>query len=88
MTTGTKLRTFCFTFTLSLADYLSDEQLDELCGKVLATGCDDASVHTSGNTVYLSFGREAEEQEDAIRSALKAVREAGYIVARIEIDRP
>ncbi len=82
------MQTFDFTFTLSIADYLSHDELDELCGKVLATGCDDASLHTSGKAVYMSFHREGEEQEDAISSALKAVRKAGYSVTKIEIDRP
>jgi hypothetical protein len=85
MATQTELRTFRFTLTLSIATYLSDEELDELCGKVLATGFDDASLHTSGPTVYLSFDREAADLGDAISSAVKAVERAGLGVSNIEI---
>ncbi len=85
MVTQTALKAFQFTITLEITTYLSDEELDELCGKVLATGCDDASVHTSGPTVYLSFDREAADLGDAIASAVKAVEPAGLGVSNIEV---
>ena len=86
MATQTELRTFRFTLTLSVATYMSDEEPDELGGKVLATGCDDASLHTSGPTVYLSFDREAADLGDAIASAVKAVEWAGLGVANVEVS--
>jgi hypothetical protein len=52
---------------------------------VLATGCDDASLKSSGPTAYLSFDREASDLADAISSAVKAVERAGLGVSHIGI---
>jgi hypothetical protein len=96
MSTATQ-RTYLFTVTLAGVpmppDDLTDSEwsdrmavvLDELCGRVLAAGCDDSTVHSEGATVYLDFHREAETLGDAIGSAVKALEAAGYGVARVDV---
>ncbi|MEO6808248.1 MAG: hypothetical protein ABI353_03960, partial [Isosphaeraceae bacterium] len=58
---------------------------DELQGELLKTGCDDASLWSEGETIFLDFSREAESLGDAIGSAIKDVERAGLDVARIEV---
>jgi hypothetical protein len=70
-------------FTMTLAGVT--EMTDELIGKLLEVGCDDASLWSEGLVVYLHFHREAESLGDAVGSALKDVARAGVNVARVEI---
>lgn len=73
-------------FTLTLAK-ISDPT-DELQGAILKAGCDDASLWSEEEAVYLDFSRESESLGDAIGSAIKDVERAGYAVARVEVDIP
>ena len=102
MTTRTEtepaLKTYRFTFTLggipaapaglSDAEFNDrmDELMDELCGRVHAAGCDDASLSARGQTFFLGFDREAESLGKAIGSAVEDVVSAGLAVARVEVD--
>ena len=47
------LKTYRFTLALSGVS----EMTDELQGRLLEIGCDDASLWSEGDTVYLSFDR-------------------------------
>ena len=75
-------RVYDFTFTLVGVDELTVEVADVL----YEAGCDDASPHSEGPTVYLDFHREAKSLGDAIGSAVKDVERAGFTVARVDID--
>jgi hypothetical protein len=60
--------------------------MDEICGAVLAAGCDDASLSSRGQMFVLDFDREAESLGKAIGSAIEDVEKAGYKVARVEVE--
>jgi hypothetical protein len=81
MTTKTKLETQEFTLILTGVSELTDE----LQGRLLEAGCDDASLWSEGDTVCLDFSREAESLGDAIGSAVKDVMRAGCVVARVDV---
>ena len=72
-----------FTFTLAGVVELTVEVADAH----YEAGCDDASPHSEGPTVYLDFHREAESLGDAIGAAVKNVERAGYAVAHVDVDR-
>jgi hypothetical protein len=75
-------RIFDFTFTLAGVDDLTVAVADAL----YVAGCDDASPHSEGPTVYLDFHREAASLGDAIGSAVRDVERAGFAVARVDVD--
>ena len=100
MTTHTKtaLQTYRFTFTLGgipdvpagltdaeFNDHM-DAWMDEISGRVLATGCDDSSLTARGPTFFLDFDREASSLAEAVGSAIAAVERAGLAVARVDVD--
>ena len=64
------------------------EVMDEICGRILAVGCDDSFLSARGQTYLLGFDREAESLADAVGSAIRDVEKAGYKVARIEVEEP
>lgn len=71
-----------FTCTLERVRELTVELADAL----YEAGCDDASPHSAGPTVYLTFHREADCLGDAIGSAVKDVERAGYKVSQIAVE--
>ena len=73
-----------YRFTLALAGV--SVMTDELQGRVLSAGCDDASLWSEGDTVYLSFDRGSASLGQAIGSAVEDVERAGLGVARVEVD--
>jgi hypothetical protein len=81
MSIGTTVGTHDFIRTLAGVT----EMTDELAGKLLAVGCDDASLCGEGPLVFLCFSREAESLGDAIGSAVKDVARAGLAVARVDV---
>ena len=74
----------CYRFTLALAG--ESEMTDELQGRILGAGGDDASLWSEGGTLYLSFDREAESLGKAIGSAVEDVGRAGCAVVRVDVD--
>ena len=80
------MTTYRFTLTVAGVPEIPDP-MDEVTGRVLATGCDDATLTARGQTFFLGFDRAAESLGDAIGSAVKDVERAGYGVARIDVDR-
>jgi hypothetical protein len=67
-------------FTLILTTDPNDDDADRLY-RVF----DDGSISTIAGIPQIHFHREAESLEDAIRSALGAVRFAGFEVQRVDI---
>jgi hypothetical protein len=62
------------------------ELMDEMAGRLLAAGCDDSNLGARGSTYFLDFDREAESLGDAVGSAVDQVVQAGFKVAKIEIE--
>jgi hypothetical protein len=99
-TTRTTVKTYRFTITLAGAPTpdagLDDaawsdrmaELLDELTGRALAAGLDDATLGSCGEVFTLDFDREAESLGDAIGSAVKDIERAGFTVDRVDVDGP
>lgn len=73
-----------YEFTLILTESLA--LTDDLADALFAAGCDDGTPGTCNGVFSIDFHREATSLEEAIRSAIEAVRAAGYTVARVEID--
>ncbi len=74
----------CWEFTLILRDV--GEITDSLANTLFDSGCDDATVGSSGGVARVSFSRESATLQDAIRSALSDVRKSGCEIARVEIE--
>ena len=68
-------------FTLILTAEPTEEESDRLFGLF-----DDATLATSVGVPQIHFHREASSLEEAIKSALRNVRESGFEVVRIEIE--
>src|SRR5262245_4038251 len=77
-------RTHMFTLTLAGVSEIADE----VQGKLLAVGCDDASLWSEGETLYLDFSRDAESLGAAVGSAIAAIERAGFAVEGINIEPP
>jgi precorrin-4 methylase len=60
-----------------------------MASSFFAAGCDDGTHFSSGGKVAISFSREAKNMEEAVRSAIRNVQQAGFAVARVEsADQP
>ena len=71
-----------FTIRLKGIDALSDDQIEAL----FAAGCTDGVPASSCGESWIDFDRDAPTLEQAMRSALQDVKQAGLIVARVEVD--
>ncbi len=71
-----------FTVILKGAVRLTEDVADAL----FAAGCDDATPSTCNRVFALAFHREANSLEEAIQSAMRDVKSAGFDVARVEIE--
>lgn len=60
---------------------------DEEAGKLYAAGCDDGSILSRGDVSMVQFDREALTLDEALTSAIRDVENAGFEVARVEIER-
>jgi hypothetical protein len=92
------LRTYSFTLTLAgipeipaelaFEEFIDQaaELMDQMCGRLLAVGCDDASLSARGEIYFLGFDREAASLGDAVGSAIRDVERAGFRVALVEIE--
>ena len=63
------------------------DRFDEIADQLWDAGCDDSTPGISCGQLQIGFYREAETFNDAVRSAVAAVRSVGLEVDRIEIDR-
>lgn len=68
-------------FTLILTTEPDEDEADRIYGLV-----DDGTLSTIAGVPQLHFHREAPSLEEAIRSAIRHLRSAGFSVARIEIE--
>jgi hypothetical protein len=82
MATRTKRATQDFRLILAGVTELTNE----LQGRLIEAGCDDASIWSEGETVCVEFSRAAQSLGDAIGSAVKDVMRAGLAVARVEVE--
>jgi hypothetical protein len=73
-----------YEFTLILKG--SPELSEEIADALFAAGCDDGTPGTSGGVFSIDFHRTAGALEEAINSAIKNVKSAGYEVERVEIE--
>ena len=71
-----------FTIRLKGVDALSDDQIEAL----FAAGCTDGVPASSCGEAWIDFDRDAPTLEHAMRSALQDVKQAGLIVARVEVE--
>lgn len=62
------------------------ELTESLADALYAAGCDDATPGTCEGVLTVDFHREAVSLEEAIRTAVANLRNAGLEVARVEID--
>lgn len=73
-----------YEFSLVLA---ATEVTDEDADRLYTEGCDDASILTSNGVTRLQFDRNAANLDQALASAIQSVESAGFLVARVEIER-
>ncbi len=73
-----------YRFTFSLAD--DPRKFEVWADALYEAGGDDSSPGVLSGMPYVSFDREAETLQDAIRSAAEVVRSAGMTILRCEID--
>jgi hypothetical protein len=59
---------------------------EALADELYEAGCDDGTPGTFCGTPYISFHRDAESLESAIRSAVADVQKAGCVVERLQIE--
>lgn len=78
----TKMKTYEFTIVASGLDPKSDDFEQ----RFLDAGCDDATISLQKGHIIVDFARESGTAEDAIASAVEAVRAAGATVDRVEPD--
>ena len=74
-----------YDFQLILKD--GTEITEELADRLFDAGCDDGTPGTFCGVPYVSFHREADNLESAIRSAVGDVQKAGCVVERLQIER-
>ena len=75
---------FKYEFTLVLST--PNELTEDLAEALFAAGCDDGSPGSCNGVVSIDFHRESDSLENAIRSAIAQVNQAGGVVVRAELD--
>ena len=73
-----------YEFSLILKE--GTEITEELADELFDAGCDDGTPGTFCGTPHISFHREANSLESAIRSAVADVQKAGCVVERVQIE--
>lgn len=73
-------------FTAKLSEPESGPETTSFCERLYARAADVTSV-SRGGVVLVSFDREAESLEQALRSAIADIVAAGGTVASVEIER-
>lgn len=63
-----------------------DHEADDFEDRFFDAGCDDATIAFARGAIILQFVRQAGSFDEAIRSAVLAVRKAGASVDRVEPD--
>ena len=73
-------KTYVFSVVLSVPSLSNKE-----CDALYEAGCDDGTIVTRNGITFIAFDRKAESLEQAIRSAARDVRAAGFEVDRVEM---
>jgi hypothetical protein len=81
MRTSTAQALQVFSFTIRLDG--EHEHTPELEDRLYEAGCDDALVHSKGGLIFLDFDREGSDVYEAINSAVRSVRNAGFQIGDI-----
>jgi hypothetical protein len=74
------------TFEFSIIASGLDPDAEDFESRFYDAGCDDALVAFQKGHIIVDFAREADSLENAIASAIKAVKKAGAKVDRVEPD--
>jgi hypothetical protein len=77
------MKTFDFEVVLAAGT----EMTEDLADRLFEVGCDDGLPGMSCGVACISFAREADCLESAIRSAIADVQKAGCTVERVQIER-
>ena len=64
-----------------------EEISDDLANSLYEAGCDDGTAGSSDGVASISFSRDAETLQDAIRSALTDIRRAGCVAGSVRIEQ-
>ena len=71
-----------FDFTITIDQLVEDlDAIDAFYGR-----CDDVSMFNSAGVTKITFHRDAESLDDAIRAAVSDVQTQGYKVKHIEVE--
>ncbi len=73
-----------YQFTVVLAD--QDVMTVEMADALYEAGCDDGHPWSSDGVAAITFDRDADCLESAIRSAVADVQKARFTVKRVEIE--
>lgn len=71
-----------YEFRVTLAGV--EEVTEEISNALYEAGCDDGTPFSSEGVAAVGFTREANSLEEAIRSAIANIQNAGFSVARVE----
>lgn len=74
----------CFAFTLILSGF--DKLTNEIENGLFEAGCDDGLLGIHAGTPYLSFDREADSLEDAIKTAIHDVQTCGLPIQIVKVN--
>ena len=61
-----------------------NEVSEELTDRIFSAGGDDSTPTSRNGVVTICFDREATSLEDAVRSALKTIHDAGYVARTVQ----
>jgi hypothetical protein len=78
------MKHYDFKLVLGGVTDVSDDDGDTL----YQAGCDDGTIVTRDETVFIRFSREAASLEEAINSAASNVETAGFTVEHVEVHCP
>ena len=74
-----------FSFTVFLIGV--DVMTEDIAEALVSAGCDDGSPFSRLGQAGIDFDRTASSLQDAIRSAVANVRQAGFQVDRVELGQ-
>lgn len=78
------MTTYTFSLTLAAEDVLTPEISDRLYEAGI--NGDDTLVMSRDGSVFVEFEREAKSLAEAVASAINQVEQAGFRVARVDVE--
>ena len=76
------MKIYEFDVFLKGVSEVTDDQADSL----FAHGCDDGTPASRDGAAWIHFDREAPSLEEAIHSAVKQIRSAGFTASKVELQ--